>query len=60
MKPSELIQVLQQAVDAGRDDTTPIYFDTEAKVFHYHMAKVGKAYFEPHPLGGSMITLYEG
>jgi len=45
MKPSELIAVLQQAIDAGLDDETEIYFDTEGRAFTYHMAKVGKAYF---------------
>ena len=46
MKPSELIKVLQEAVDAGLDDETIILFDTEARTFDYHMAKVGSAYFE--------------
>jgi hypothetical protein len=46
MKPSELIKVLQEAVDAGLDDETVIMFDTEARTFDYHMAVVGSAYFE--------------
>jgi hypothetical protein len=62
MKPSELIKVLQEAIDAGLDDTTDIMFDTEARTFEYHMAKVGSAYFEVDELGvyGSpYISLHE-
>lgn len=46
MKPSELILVLQEAVEAGLDDDTEILFDTEARQFDYHMAKIGRAYLE--------------
>ena len=46
MKPSELIKVLQEAIDAGLDDETRIYFDTEARKFDYHMAEIDSAYFE--------------
>ena len=62
MKPSELIKVLQQAVDAGKDDTTDILFDTEARNFNYHMAKVGSAYFDSETnkaLGESIVSLHE-
>lgn len=59
MKPSELIKVLQQAVDAGLDDTTEILFDTEAKTFTYHMAKIGSANFEPDILDTPFISLHE-
>lgn len=59
MKPSELIKVLQQAVDAGLDDTTEILFDTEARHFGYHMAAIGSAYFEPDILDTPFISLHE-
>ena len=62
MKPSELIKVLQQVVDAGLDDETEILFDTEARTFKYHMAKIGSAYFDPkinEAMGQSMVTLHE-
>lgn len=62
MKPSELIKVLQEAVDAGKDDVTEILFDTEARKFDYHMAEVGRAYFEPEMekvMGNPIISLHE-
>lgn len=60
MKPSELIKVLQEAVDAGQDDITRIYFDTEAEKFEYHMAEIGSAYFEPeHVMEYPIISLHE-
>jgi len=62
MKPSELIKVLQEAVDAGMDDITTIYFDTEAQLYDYHYARVDEAYFEDMKEampGKPMITLHE-
>ncbi len=62
MKPSELIKVLQEAVDAGMDDITTIYFDTEAQHYNYHYARVDEAYFEKLEEampGKPMITLHE-
>lgn len=59
MKPSELIKVLQEAVDAGCDDTTDILFDTEARTFEYHMAQIGSAYFEPDIMERPFISLHE-
>lgn len=59
MKPSELIKVLQEAVDAGLDDTTKIFFDTEARTFHYHMAEVDHANFEPDVMDEPFISLHE-
>ena len=59
MKPSELIKVLQEAIDAGVDDTTEILFDTEARTFDYHMAKIDRAYFEPDVLEKPFISLHE-
>ena len=58
MKPSELIKVLQKAVDAELDDTTEILFDT--RKYNYHMAKIGNAYFDKKIIGKSMVTLHEG
>lgn len=47
---SDLHQILTQLVQDGKGKW-PVYFDTEARTFHYHMAEVGVAYFElePHP-----------
>lgn len=59
MKPSELIKVLQQAIDAGVDDTTQIFFDTEARKFNYHMAEIDHANFEPDVLDKPFISLHE-
>ena len=63
MKPSELIKVLQKAIDAGLDDTTEILFNTEARKYDNHMAKIGNAYFDKKinkVMGKSMVTLHEG
>lgn len=59
MKPSELIKVLQEAIDAGLDDTTEIFFDTEARKFDYHLAKIDHAFFEPDAMDEPFIVLYE-
>lgn len=59
MKPSELIKILQEAVDAGCDDTARILFDTEARTFDYHMAEIGTAYFEPEIDETPIISLHE-
>lgn len=34
----------------------PVYFDTEARTFDYHMAEIGTAYYEESV---NMITLHE-
>ena len=60
MKPSQLIEVLQEAIDAGCDDTTEIFFDTDARNFNYHMAKIGSAFFEEKIMGTPFIALIEG
>ena len=60
MKPSELIKVLQKAVNAGLDDTTEILFNTETRKYNYHMAKIGNAYFDKKIIGKSIVTLHEG
>ena len=62
MKPSELIVILQQAIDAELDAETDIMFDTEARTFNYHMAKIGRAYFNREvneAMGSSIIVLQE-
>ena len=62
MKPSELIKVLQKAVDAGMDGETTIYFDVEAQCYDYHYAVVDRAYYEDEAvpeIGKPMITLHE-
>jgi hypothetical protein len=59
MKPSELIKVLQKAVDAGQDDNTDIFFDTEVKAFNYHMAKISSAWYEPEAFAKPLIILQE-
>jgi hypothetical protein len=59
LKPSELIKVLQEAVDAGCDDTTRILFDTEARTFNYHMAEIGTAYFVLEIDETPFISLHE-
>jgi len=46
LKPSELIPVLQEAIDKGIDDEVEIVFDTEARNFEYHIAVIGSAAFE--------------
>ncbi len=59
MKPSELIEILQQAVDDGKDDITKIMFDTEAQTFDYHLAKIGTAYYETDISDTPIIILCE-
>lgn len=45
MTIEQLYQVLKKAVDDGHGSGN-ILFDTEARKFDYHMAKVGSAYVE--------------
>jgi hypothetical protein len=60
MKPSELIKVLQIAIDMGLDDETDVLFDTEARKFNYHMAEVNSAYFnDAEMVGKPFISLHE-
>lgn len=59
MKPSELIKVLQKAVDAGYDKNTKIFFDTETRGYQYHMIEIGKACFENKCMGYPFITLQQ-
>ena len=48
MTVEELFRVLELAVHDGFGNAN-VYFDVEAKQFHYHMAKVGNAYLETEP-----------
>lgn len=41
----DLCHILLKAIEDGHGDA-PVYFDTEARTFSYHMAKVGRAYCE--------------
>lgn len=59
LKPSELIKVCQEAIDAGCDDID-ILFDTEARTFNYHMAHIGRAHFNGTEITGKhFISLHE-
>ncbi len=42
----ELYDFLAQVIKDGHGDAE-ILFDTEARTFNYHMAKVGSAYCQP-------------
>lgn len=52
----DLYEFLGEEIRRGNGEAA-IFFDTEARQFHYHMAQVGYAYYEsdPHPF----IGLYE-
>ena len=57
----DLCHILLKAIEDGHGDA-PVYFDTEARTFGYHMAKVGRAYVEPMTWAGeegAWITLHE-
>jgi len=43
MTAQELFNILEQAIHDGHGDAL-IYFDTEAKTYNYHMARIGSAY----------------
>jgi hypothetical protein len=57
MKPSELINILQQAVDAGMDNQTRILFNVEARAFDCHVVEVSDACLDNDPHGEPMILL---
>jgi hypothetical protein len=44
---TELVKILQEAIDKHGD--IPIYFDTEARTFNYHMALISRAFIETLP-----------
>lgn len=43
MSAYKLFWMLLKAILCGRG-SAPIYFDTEAREFNYHMARIGSAY----------------
>ena len=46
---AELLPRLQAIMDAHGGDM-PVYFDTEARTFEYHMAVIGDVYYEEEPM----------
>ena len=56
IKPSELIKILEEGLLKHGDDI-PIYFDTEARKFDYHMSLIGSAYVNEEP--EKHISLHE-
>ena len=56
MRISELIEVLEEAKEKYGDNI-PIYFDSEARTFDYHMCKIGNAYINEEPM--KHVCLYE-
>lgn len=46
MTAQELLNYLAGLASEGYDLSVPVYFDTEARTFDYHMAKIGRAYYE--------------
>lgn len=59
MNAYKLLWVLFRAVCRGHGKA-PIFFDTEARTFDYHMAKVGIAYCERNWIDdGFQINLHE-
>lgn len=45
MTINELYRILELAIHDGHGDSE-IFFDTEARTFNYHMAKISKAFLE--------------
>jgi hypothetical protein len=59
MTTYRLFWILLKAICRGYGQS-PVYFDTEARKFEYHMAKVGRAYCEDSQIGdGFWIILHE-
>lgn len=59
MTAYKLWWVLLKAIFCGHGKA-PVYFDTEARTFDYHMAKVSAAYCHDPQIGdGHWITLHE-
>lgn len=59
MTVQELFNFLEQAIDDGKGDS-PIYFDTEARTFNYHLAKISRAYcLDESREGITCICLHE-
>jgi hypothetical protein len=59
MTVNDLFKILELAVHDGRGDA-PVYFDTDARNFEHHMAKVGSAYCQDVFGDGTFwLTLHE-
>ncbi len=58
MNVYRLCWLLLKTIFRGKGNAE-ILFDTEAKKFDYHMAKVGSAYCEKHAWPTPAITLHE-
>lgn len=59
MTAQELFDFLEQVVHDGKGDL-PVYFDTEAREFNYHLAKIGSAYcLDKYREGITCICLHE-
>jgi hypothetical protein len=55
----ELRDFLDGLCQIGKGDL-PVMFDTEAKTYEYHMARIGNAYFEDEQVMGSgFVSLHE-
>lgn len=48
MTVEQLHKILTEIIAQG-NGSVPIFFDTEAQTYHYHMAKVDLAFFEEEP-----------
>ena len=55
LKIKDLIKILEKAYK--EHGNIPIYFDTEAKTFNYHMSLIGSAYINEEP--EKHISLHE-
>jgi hypothetical protein len=54
----EMFDFLEQLVHDGKG-ALPIYFDTEAKTYNYHVAKIGTAYCEDEEEDVQMVIFHE-
>lgn len=57
----ELHEYLDGLIQIGKG-SLPIYFDTEARTFNYHMAKIGGASYDPEygeAVGFEFVELFE-
>jgi hypothetical protein len=58
---AELYEYLSGLMQIGKGDL-PIYFDTEARTFNYHMAQIGDAYYDKEAceaVGKEFVSLHE-
>lgn len=56
----DLLDFLSELSAKGVDLDMPVLFDTEARTFNYHMAKIGDAYQESEFFSGyPYISLHE-